>query len=160
MSSILGYHLPILRGVADSLGLETMGAIARQPGVQGVYRVTVHYFDRRASDSVATLERFSFEDATLELQFQRVLRGKALKLPISGARYETFVKALQGLGFDHMDDQPDLPNYSTTDVWLIERAAGTFAHSVIAAPELAKDSYARLVNAVKNGLPEALQQVK
>jgi len=53
-----------------------------------------------------------------------------------------------------------LPAYNLTDLWLIERAAGTFAHSVILAPELARDEYSKLVNAVKNGLPEALRVVK
>jgi hypothetical protein len=43
---------------------------------------------------------------------------------------------------------------------LVERAAGTFIHSVVVAPDTAVDHHARLVNAVKNGLPEALRLVK
>jgi hypothetical protein len=160
MPSLLGYHLPTLRGVAEHLGLERVEQMARRPGVQAVYRVTVHYFDARASDSVATLQRTSMERVTLELHFQRALGGKPLQLPITVSRYETFVTALQGLGFDRLSDQSNLPTYNTTDVWLIERAAGAFSHSIIVAPELAQDAYARLVNAVKNGLPEALKQVK
>jgi hypothetical protein len=108
---------------------------------------------------VGTLYRTTADGVRLELRFQRALGGKPLSPPVSLVAYETFVKALQSIGFDHMDDQPNLPNYNMTDVWLIERAAGTFAHSVIVAPEFATDAHARLVNAVRNGLPEALRMV-
>ncbi len=67
---------------------------------------------------------------------------------------------MASVSFDHLPDQPDLPGYDATDLWLVERAAGTFAHSVIVAPDLARDQYARLVNAVKHGLPAVLRQVK
>jgi hypothetical protein len=133
--------------------------MARRPGMQAVYRITIHYFDGRASNSVGTLYRTTADGVRLELRFQRALGGKPLSPPVSLVAYETFVKALQSIGFDHMDDQPNLPNYNMTDVWLIERAAGTFAHSVIVAPEFATDAHAWLVNAVKNGLPEALRIV-
>lgn len=159
MPGLLGYHLPALRGIAEALRLEPVAQIARQPGVQAVYRITVHYFDGRASNSVATLRR-DVMGIALELQFQRALSGKPLLPPISPERYDTFVKALHGLGFDRLSDQPDLPMYNSTDVWLVERAAGSFAHSVIIAPELARDAYARLTNAIRNGLPEALRMVK
>ena len=86
--------------------------------------------------------------------------SKPITHPIEDARYQEFVKAVMGLHFDKLPDQPDLPAYNSTDLWLIERAAGTFSHSVILAPELARDEFSKLVNAVRNGLPEALRQVK
>lgn len=159
MPGALGYHLPTLRGVAEHLHLERVTQLARRPGMQAVYRITVHYFDGRASDSAATLYRTTADGVRFELRFQRALGGKPLSSPVSLDTYETFIKALQSIGFDHMDDQPNLPAYNMTDVWLIERGAGTFVHSVIVAPELASGAHARLVNAVRNGLPEALRMM-
>ena len=163
-ASILGFQAPLLRAIADQLGLKPVTEIARTPGVQEVYRVTVQYYDGRACNSVATLRRSSAgalsDGAALETVYQRALARKPIAHRIEEARYEEFVRAVKSLNFDRMRDQPDLPDYNSTDLWLVERAAGTFAHSVILAPEQARDDYGRLVNAVRHGLPEALRQVK
>jgi hypothetical protein len=160
MSSILGYYFPTMRGIAQRLKLETVAQIAQRPGVQAVYRVTVHYYDGRACDSVTTLCKSVADGITLDIRFQNALGGKPLTQLIAPARFEEFVKALWGIGFDHMRDEPLLTGYRPVDVWLVERAAGGFVHGVILAPELAKDNHARLVNAIRNGLPEALRIVK
>ncbi len=55
MSSFLGFQVPLLRSVIDSCKLPPVRQVAQQPGVQVVYRITIHLFDRRASDSVSTL---------------------------------------------------------------------------------------------------------
>lgn len=159
-TSILGFQAPLLRAVADSLGLKSVAEIARQPGVQAVYRVTVQYFDGRASNSVATLRRVQVGGAVCEVAYQRALHQKPLVHPIDDARYDEFIAALRGIHFDKMADQSGLPAYNSTDLWLVERAAGAFSHSVIAAPELALGDYNALVNAVRHGLPEALRMVK
>jgi hypothetical protein len=158
MSGVLGYQLPLLRGIAERIGLPTVAQIALRPGVQAVYRITVHYHDGRACDSTATLLRTTATGIAFEVHFQNALEGKPLTPEIAPKRYEEFVTALQNIGFDRMGDQPDLPGAS--DLWLVERGAGTFVHSVVVAPELAKDAHTRLVNAVKNGLPEALRMVR
>lgn len=157
MSGVLGYQLPMLLRIAERIGLPTVAQMARRPGVQAVYRMTVRYHDGRACDSVATLCKTAANDMTFEVHFQNALEGKPLTPVIEPPRYEAFVQALQNIGFDRMGDQPNLP--SASDVWLVERAAGTFVHSVLVAPDAAKDQHARLVNAVKNGLPEALRMV-
>jgi hypothetical protein len=157
---ILGFQAPLLRAIADQLGLPPVAEVARRPGVSEIYRVTVQYFDGRACNSVATLLGTSSAEIMLEIAYQRALARKPLAHHIDRASYAEFVKAVKGLRFDHMPDQPDLPTYNSTDLWLIERAAGTFAHSVILAPELAGGEYSRLANAVKNGLPQALRIVK
>ncbi len=159
-ASILGFQAPLLRGVADQLKLTPIQEIARQPGVQEVYRITVHYYDGRACNSVATLRSTLIDGVVLETVYQRALNHRPIVHRIENERYKVFTEAVKWLRFDRMQDQPDLPEYHSTDLWLVERAAGTFYHSVIVAPELARDSYARLANAVKNGLPEALRQVK
>jgi hypothetical protein len=158
--SILGFQAPLLRAIADQLGLPPVLEIARRPGVTEVYRITVQYFDGRACNSVATLMGAHGAEIMLEIAYQRALARKPLTHRIEAERYAEFVKAVKGLRFDKMPDQAALPTYNSTDLWLIERAAGTFAHSVILAPELARDEYSRLANAVKNGLPQALRVVK
>jgi hypothetical protein len=92
--------------------------------------------------------------------YRRALDQKPLRYHLDDERYHQWVSALQGLRFDQLPDQPDLPPYDSLDVWLIERAAGTFYHGVILAPATAQDIYARLVNAVKHGVPEVLREVK
>lgn len=128
------------------------------PGMQGVFRVTVGYHDRRARDTVTTLTR-SVAGVQLEIAFDGAL-GTALHHAFNPDRYQTFAQALLGLGFDHLKDGPDLPALGKGDVWLIERAAGTFAHGLLLAPDHAEGVYARLLNAIRHGLPEALRQVQ
>lgn len=159
-ASILGFQAPLLRAIADQLGLKPISEIARLPGVTGVYRITVNYFDGRACNSVATVRASQTGGVTLEAVYQRLQALKPIAHRIDDVRYEVFVQAVRSLRFDHMRDQPNLPDYNSTDLWLVERAAGTFNHSVILAPELAREDYARLVNAVRNGLSEALRQVE
>lgn len=159
-ASILGFQAPMLRAIADALRLPSVLEIAREPRVSEVYRITVQYFDGRYCNSVATLLAVHGAEPVLEVVYQRALARKPLTHPIDGARYAEFVQAVKGLRFDHMPDQADLPTYNSTDLWLVERAAGTFAHSVILAPEMARDTHSRLANAVRNGLPHALRTVK
>lgn len=158
--SILGFHSPLLRGIAEQLQLPSVRELARQPGSHEIYRITIHYFDGRACNSVSTLRRVPPGNFVLETAYQRALGNKSLAHTIERERYADFVKALNSLNFDHMGDQSNLPGYNSTDLWMVERAAGTFSHSVILAPDLARDSFARLANAVKNGLPEVLRMVK
>ena len=159
-ASILGFQAPLLRSVADQLGLPPVSEVARIPGVREVYRFTVHYYDGRACNSVATLGVSPTGGIQLENVYQRALLNKPLSYSIEAERYQEFVRAVMGLHFDKLPDQPNLPTYNLTDLWMIERAAGTFLHSVILAPEQARDEFSMLVNAVRHGLPEALRVVK
>ncbi len=157
---MLGFQAPLLRSVADQLKLPSVKTLARQPGIHELYRITVHYFDGRACNSVATLRRASVEGLVLETVYQHALGEQPLVHQIDEVRFEALVKAIKGLRFDKLADQPNLPDHHTTDLWLVERAAGTFVHSVILAPEIALDQYNALANAIKHGLPEALRVVK
>lgn len=160
MPSILGFQAPLLRSVAEQMKLPPITEIARAPGVQDVYRITMHLYDGRACNSVSTLRRSLADGAVLETVYQRALLQKPIIHRIDADRCREFVTALTAIGFDKLPDQPNLPAYHSTDLWLIERAAGTFYKSIILAPELAQETYARLVNAVKHGLPETLRMVK
>src|SRR4051812_25105173 len=136
-ASILGFQAPLLRSVAAQLGLPPVSEVARTPGVREVYRFTIHYYDGRACNSVSTLTVSPTGGVRLENVYQHALNRKPIAYLIEDARYNGFVRAVKGLAFDKLPDQPNLPAYNSTDLWMIERAAGTFSHSVILAPEFA-----------------------
>jgi hypothetical protein len=152
------FHAPTLLAVAARCGLPAVAALARRPGMRGVYRVTIGYHDRRAKDTVTTLT-YSSTGTALEIAFDGAI-GKPLQHPFSADRYRAFADALFGVGFDTLKDAPNLPAPGKGDVWLIERAASSFAHGLLLAPERAEGPYARLLNAVRHGLPEALRRVE
>jgi len=159
--SLLGYHVPMLRAIPDELGLVPVMEIVRRPGITDVYRITVHYYDRRACDSVATLIRTMAGGAVLETVYRRALDQKPLAHKLDDRRYRAFVTAIKTTGFDKLIDQTGLPAYDSTDVWMIERAAGSFNHSVVVAPESVQSApHKALIDAVRSYLPEALRMVK
>ncbi len=159
--SLLGYHVPLLRSIPEELGLAPVGEVAQRPGVADVCRITVHYYDRRACDSVATVINARTSGASLETVYRRALGHKPLLHPLTEARYRAFFLALRAAGFDKLVDQDGLPAYDSTDVWMIERAAGTFIRSVVVAPDIVKSApHTALMTAVQTHLPEALRMVK
>ena len=153
------YQAYLLRLIGDQMKLPPLQKVALLPGISGVYRLTVRYHDRRAYDSVATARRFGRSQPTLEIVYRGLFDHRPLALTLESARYEAFALALQKLRFDQLKDQPDLPTHGT-DLWLLERAAGSFAKSLILAPELAKDSYTDLIEAIRTHIPEMLREVK
>jgi hypothetical protein len=156
----LPYYSFVLRVIADRTGAAPLQKVALQPGVQAAYRISVHYYDKRACDSVATLCRFTSEDMrTLEVRYVGAFHEKPLYHTIELDRYEAFLRGLQKIRFDHLTDQPGLPAHGI-DLWLVERAAGSYSKSIILSPKYAAGAYAVIVNAVKTHLPEALRAVR
>jgi hypothetical protein len=156
----LPYYSYVLRVIADRTGAAPLKKVALQPGLQAAYRISVHYYDKRACDSVATLCRFTSEDTrTLEVRYAGAFQEKALFHQIELEHYEAFMRVLQKVRFDHLADQPGLPAHGI-DLWLVERAAGSFNKGVILSPKYAAGAYAVIVDAVKTHLPEALRTVK
>jgi hypothetical protein len=152
-------HASTLRAIIEGTGVSSLADMVRRPGTRSVYRLTVHHHDGRARDSVATLIDHGQEGVKLEVVFRVTFAGKPLVYPVTTPRYEAFVRAVQSLRFDHLADQADLPPYGA-DLWLLERAAGSFTRSVVIAPALADGPYAVLVACVKTYLPEALREVR
>jgi hypothetical protein len=147
-----------LRAIADRLKLETLRQIALQPGVRAVYRLTVYHHDRRALDSVATVRRLPGEAVLLTPVHEGMFFTKAPTYTLPVRRYEAFTAALQTLRFDHLSDQPGLPLHGL-DFWMLERAAVSFVHGVIVAPETASGVHRTLVSAIQAHLPEALREI-
>ncbi|MBE2185068.1 MAG: hypothetical protein IAE89_16680 [Anaerolineae bacterium] len=152
-------HAPALRALAERLGLPTVAQLARTPGASAIYRVTVHYHDRRAKDSVATLRKMGTGEIVIEAFFDRALNQKSLSHHVSRDQFDTFNAAILGTGFDRLDDQPDIPLYDVVDVWLVERAAGTFTHGILVAPKEAQDKHGQVVNAIRHGIPEMIRVI-
>ena len=148
-----------LRAIADQMSLSSTRKLAQSPGVSAVYRLTVRYHDRRAADSVATLVRVGKSGATLEIVYRGLFNHKPMQVSFDETRYEAFTAALQKAHFDTLSDQQNIPPHGV-DLWLLERAAGTFNKSVIIAPELTGSIYARLVYMIGSALPEAIREVK
>ena len=149
----------LLRGIAERLGQQPVKAIIKVPDVLAVYRVTIYYHDRRAHDSCATLYDRRSSGAQLAVAYRGAFQQKPISYPISETRYESFTQAMVKLRFDHMGDQPRMPLYGL-DFWMIERAAGSFLRSVIVAPQTAAGNHAKLVEIIREHLPEALRVIE
>ncbi|MDX2163259.1 MAG: hypothetical protein SF162_18215 [bacterium] len=165
MTGFMRSHVPLLRGIADAVGLPSVREEAKRPGAAAVYRVTIRYHDGQVRDSVAALRRVHPGGWSLEVAYRGAFENRPIRYPIPPERGEAFAAALAAVGFDRLNDAPDVPPYPTADLWLIERASGAFQHEVLLAPESATfassavNPYARLVNAVRNGLPEAVKRM-
>lgn len=148
----------LLRSIAERMDQPPLKTLIKAPQVLAAYRVTVYYHDRRALDSCATLWDRRLEGVQLVLCYRGMFDQKPITRPLSETRYDTFTQALQKLRFDHLADQPDMPLYGL-DFWMVERAAGSFIHSVIVAPQTATGSHADLVQIIQTHLPESLREV-
>ncbi len=152
------HHAALLRGVADHLDLAPVKQVIKTPGMRAVYRLIIYYHDRRALDSVANLCHSHTSGIELALYYRGLFGRQPLRHPVSDQRFEGFTRALQQIRFDKLGDQPGMPLYAT-DLWMIERAAGSFVRSVVLAPQTAQDDHAKLVAAVKTYLPETLREL-
>jgi hypothetical protein len=81
-----------------------------------------------------------------------------LNFIVDSARYSAIHGALRKLDFDKLDDPPDIP-WHGADLWLVGRAAGTFHHDIIVAPESATGVYAEIVRLVRENLHEAVRAI-
>jgi hypothetical protein len=121
--------------------------------------LAVFHHDGRVRDCVATLIDSQIDGARLENVYRVAFNEKPIVYRIPRDRYQRFVDALRGVRFDQLADQPDLPSHGV-DLWLLERAAGTYSKSVVLAPALADGDYWTLASAVTMFLPEALREVR
>ena len=151
-----------LRFVATRLMLSTINEVARTPGISEAHRITVQYHDGRVPDQVATLTISQAQAGQAELMVcYRRLDAAPLTLTVSIPieRARALASGIRALGFDRLDDMPDLPWYGA-DLWLIERASGNFVRDMVLAPHLATGVYAALVELVNSKLREAIRPLK
>jgi hypothetical protein len=149
-----------LRLIALRLRVPELAVVAHQPNVTEAFRVTVQYHDARHPDQVATLVRGRAEEgARLSIAYRRASgHHLALDFRIDKARFETFRAAMKQLSFDRLEDFPDIPWYGA-DLWLIERASGSFHHDVIIPPGEASGVHAEIVVLIRQHLREAVRAI-
>jgi len=150
------YLASLLTAIVEQMKLTPLEKLALQPGVRAVYRLTIRYHDRRAHDSVATVIRTGAVGATLGVVFRGRFDQKPLRFPVTQADYEGLVSGFQKVNFDKLGDQPKLVSYGQ-DLWMWERAAGTFHKSVLLGPEGADGVYWQLIRLAWTHLGEAVR---
>jgi hypothetical protein len=145
-----------LRLIAARLEQPPLAEVVRRPGIGDVYRVSIQYHDGRHPDQVATLTNAQQDEVLLRVVYRRFLDRPVLEYLLAVERFQAFDGALRRLHFDRHDDQPGMPAVGA-DLWLLERASGSFRHDIVIAPELADGIHRALVDAVRARLPEALR---
>jgi hypothetical protein len=149
-----------LRFIAVRLAVPELEIVARQPGVAETFRLTVQYHDGRHPDQIGTvIRRQPGGPAKLAVHYRRANdKPLVLDYTLDAERFAAFNAALRKLGFDKLDDLPDIPWYGA-DLWLVERAAGTFHHDIIVAPGSATGVHAEIVSLVREYLPQAIRAI-
>ena len=131
--------------------------VAVRPGVNEALRLTIRYPDGSLPDSVATLERGAGDNCRLRVIYDRYDdRGEPYhyEFTVPLERYHRLLAALRLSRFESLDDAFDAPP-SGVDVWLVERAAGSYFHDVVLSPGTATAHHREVVVAIKTHLPEA-----
>ncbi len=159
MSGMIGRQADTLRLVAVRLGLPTLSEVVRRPGINEAYRVTILYREARHPAQVSTLTHARDGSAWLEVVYKRTHHHPAFEYPLTADQYRSFDLALRKLSFDRLGDQPNLP-YIGVDLWLIQRAAGSYCHDLVLSPESPPGVYGWIMDMVKERLPQAVRAIQ
>jgi hypothetical protein len=155
----LSRYTDSLHVIAERLGLQMLRQAATRPGVNEALRLTIHYPDGSLPGSVATLERGLGADCRLRLMYDRHDdRGEPyqyeFRIPLE--RYHKLLTGLRLSRFEMLDDAFDAPP-AGVDVWLVERAAGSYLHDIVLSPGNATGHHREVVLALKTHLPESVR---
>jgi hypothetical protein len=146
-----------MRLIAVRVGLPELKHITAQPTIHEAVRVSIHYHDSRAPDSVATLELGHGDACRLHLVYDKSPRPARFELSLPRQRYYNLLVALRRARFDFLDDDEALP-YIGVDLWLVERAAGSFYHDVVLSPANARGHHREVMLALRHHLAEVVRQ--
>jgi len=147
-----------IRLVALRLRQDELRNVTRQPGVNEAFRVSIQYHDARHPNQVATLTRGHGGSAALRVIYDKPNKSVHFDYSIPFDRCRALLTALRQIKFDALDDQPDVP-YVGVDLWLVERASGSFYHDVVLAPASAHGPYRELISAIEAQLKEGLRAI-
>ncbi len=148
-----------LRLIAVRLAVPELEKVAREPGIGDAYRVTVQYHDGRYPDQLSTLtfHHSGGGTAALSVHYRRANdRPLVISLRPPYERCREFAAALRVLQFDKLDDMPDVPWFGA-DLWMIERASGSFYHDILLSPERAHGVHGAIAALVREMLREAVR---
>jgi hypothetical protein len=125
----------------------------------------VQYHDGRHPDQVTTvIFRQGGAGVEVSVHYRRTKADKPLvlmpKIPIE--RCKEFAAALRALKFDTLDDQDGIPWFGA-DLWMIERASGSFYHDIVIAPDSAQNTkagdHAAIIGLIRELLREAVRPI-
>lgn len=155
--SVLRHRSAPLRLISLRLAVPELESVARDAAVVEAYRVTIHYNDARYPDQVATITRRRTEDtARLNVAYRKADKPLTLDFRLPLERISALAAGLRRLSFDGLDDMPNVPWFGA-DLWLVERAAGSYHHDLILAPSTASGVYADLAALLSEQLPQAVR---
>lgn len=147
-----------IRLIALRLNQNELRTLTRQPGIHEAVRVTIQYHDARHPNQVATLTRGPGRACTLKVLYDHPGKKVHFDYPIDYDRYQSLIAALRRSRFDQLDDQPDVPFFGV-DLWLVERASGSFYHDIVLSPESARGFYREVILALREHLKEGLAEI-
>ncbi|WP_119068005.1 hypothetical protein [Aggregatilinea lenta] len=147
-----------IRLIALRLSQDELRHLTFQPGINEAFRITIQYHDGRHPNQVATLTRNHTGAAPLTVVYDKPGKDVRFSYPIPPERYQSLLLALRRIKFDKLDDQPEVPFFGV-DLWLVERASGSFYHDVVLSPDSARGFYRELILALRTHLKEALREI-
>ncbi len=147
-----------IRLIALRLRQDELRNLTQKPGINETFRITIQYHDARHPNQVATLARGHGSTCTLTVVYDKPGKEVYFTYPVDVERYKALLAALRRVKFDSMDDQPDVPFFGV-DLWLVERASGSFYHDVVLAPESARGFYRELMLALREHLKESVRAI-
>ncbi len=151
-----------LRFIAVRLALPDLAQVVREPGVSEAYRVTIQYQAGQHPDQVATLAfmQSGGGSVSLTVYYRREDDRPLILTPILPLeRCRAFAAALRALAFDRLDDMPELP-WHGADIWLIERASGSFHHDVLLSPDAASGVHLQIVTLLRGQAREMVRAIQ
>ncbi|GAB4545512.1 MAG: hypothetical protein OHK0023_03920 [Anaerolineae bacterium] len=159
--SVMRHQSAPLRLVSLRLDVPELTRVALQPGVVEAFRLTVQHHDGRTPDHVATAWRVRGQEyANLQIAYRRPTeKTLTIDLKLDLAKWNAFMAGLRLHAFDTLDDLPNIP-WLGADLWLLERAAGSFHHDVIIAPMFASGVHLALVGLIQEHLPQLLREIQ
>jgi len=147
-----------IRLIALRLRQDELRNVTRRPTVSEAFRVTIEYHDGRFPNQVATLTRGHAAGGVLKVVYDKPGKDIYFDYPIAQERYQALITALRRIKFDSLDDQPEVPFFGV-DLWLVERASGSYYHDVVLSPGSARGFYRELMLAIQQHLKEALRTI-
>ncbi len=147
-----------LYAVANNLNVPNIKTVAQAVGVVDVLRITAYYPKRDTRHSIATLVQRHQDKRDLEIVYENFNKQQAVKLTVQRDVFDAIQNALLQNKFDKLEDQTNISHYDHS-LWLVQRASGTYLHSVIMSPDVPHLPYSAIVNAIDNYLPEAIREV-
>ena len=147
-----------IRLIALRLRQDELRNLVQQPGVNEAFRVTIQYHTADHPNQVATLTHGHSGSSTLRVVYDKPNRDVHFTHSIDADRGRVLQAALRRVHFDTLDDQPDVPFFGV-DLWLVERASGSFYHDVVLSPDSARGFYRELILTIREHLKEALRPI-